>query len=318
MSRRTAEANKAINDAWLREQQLVSEGKGTRDWTHKQQKDILERGKAYDDDGKVLEGHHMKNVATNPEYQGNPDNIQFLTRSEHYDAHGGNYQTSTNGYYNPNTGETIEFDIEGIEPCPIIDLSNPVIKLTNSTIKDCTKNDGKTTQNNSNSDDTYIPKMQNTKQIPATTKISSNSVTVKKIKIIPNKRDENFFKSRFNKIKKTFVNFETLHPIASLVLNKVAVIAVEVSLNYVVSKAIGSSKSNKISSGVEIDNDTYTQIPSINNNSIVEKTFNVDGFDKTERASPIMHPVREYDRKLNGKNIHVSSYSRGGNGKKTD
>ena len=49
MSRRTAESNKAILDAWIKEQELVKEGKGTRNWTSQQQQDILEIGKAYDD-----------------------------------------------------------------------------------------------------------------------------------------------------------------------------------------------------------------------------------------------------------------------------
>ena len=48
MSRRTAEASKAVALAWTNEQQRVKEGNGTRDWTPEQQKDILERGKAYD------------------------------------------------------------------------------------------------------------------------------------------------------------------------------------------------------------------------------------------------------------------------------
>ena len=62
MSRRTSEANKAICKAWNAEQQLVQEGKCTRDWTPEQQKDILEKGKAYDENGKAFEGHHMLNV----------------------------------------------------------------------------------------------------------------------------------------------------------------------------------------------------------------------------------------------------------------
>ena len=33
MSRRTADSNKAIREAWKNEQNLVKEGKGTRDWT---------------------------------------------------------------------------------------------------------------------------------------------------------------------------------------------------------------------------------------------------------------------------------------------
>ena len=64
------ERNKAVRKAWEREQQLVQEGNGTRDWTPEQQKEILELGKAYyhsDDpndinDGKAFEGHHMKSA----------------------------------------------------------------------------------------------------------------------------------------------------------------------------------------------------------------------------------------------------------------
>lgn len=56
MSRRTSEANKAILAAWEKEQDLVREGKGTRDWTQEQQQDILDRGKAYDEDGKAFQG----------------------------------------------------------------------------------------------------------------------------------------------------------------------------------------------------------------------------------------------------------------------
>ena len=59
MSRRTADASKAIRLAWEKEQQRVLEGEGTRDWTKKQQQDIIDRGKAYDEDGKAFEGQHM-------------------------------------------------------------------------------------------------------------------------------------------------------------------------------------------------------------------------------------------------------------------
>ena len=39
MSRRTADANKAIRLAWEKERELVQQGKGTRDWTEKQQQE---------------------------------------------------------------------------------------------------------------------------------------------------------------------------------------------------------------------------------------------------------------------------------------
>ena len=69
MSRRTAESNKAILAAWNKEQELVQEGKGTREWTPQQQQDILDKGKAYDEDGVAFQGQHMKSVEKYPEYQ---------------------------------------------------------------------------------------------------------------------------------------------------------------------------------------------------------------------------------------------------------
>ena len=131
MSRRTAEANKAIKLAWERERDLVQQGKGTRDWTKEQQQDILDpdKGKAYDENGRAFEGQHMKSVAEHPEYQGNPDNIQLLTKEEHLAAHRGSWQNPTNWYYNPETKEFIEFEENEIIPCQAIDLSDPIIDL---------------------------------------------------------------------------------------------------------------------------------------------------------------------------------------------
>lgn len=130
MPRRTAEASKAIRLAWQRELELVQEGKGTRDWTEEQQRDILnpELGKAYDEDGKAFEGHHMKSAEAFPEYQGNSENIQFLSRTEHTQAHGG-WQKPTNGYYDYKTGITYDFEEDVLTPCKVITLSNPVITI---------------------------------------------------------------------------------------------------------------------------------------------------------------------------------------------
>ena len=137
MSRRTSEASKAVRAAWQKEQELVSEGKGTRDWTPEQQKEILEFGKAYyhsedpDDanDGKAFEGHHMKSAETYPEYQGDPENIQFLSRPEHLEAHGGDYRNPTNGYFDPVTKIMRDFDDNKYVPCEIIKLTDPIASL---------------------------------------------------------------------------------------------------------------------------------------------------------------------------------------------
>ena len=129
MSRRTAESNKAIQAAWKQEQELVKEGKGTREWTPKQQEDILEKGKAYDDDGIAFQGQHMKSAAMYPEYQGDPKNIQFLTREEHLEAHDGNWRNPTNWYYDPITKEKTDFGSGPFIPCKVFQLHDPVIKI---------------------------------------------------------------------------------------------------------------------------------------------------------------------------------------------
>lgn len=122
------ERNKAIRLAWEREQKLVAEGKGTRDWSQEQQKDILDPniGKAKDDNGRSFEGQHMKSAVEYPEYQGDPDNIQFLTRDEHLAAHKGSWQNPTNWYYNPETKEFVDFGENKPIPCTAINLSEPV------------------------------------------------------------------------------------------------------------------------------------------------------------------------------------------------
>ena len=128
------ERNKAIRKAWEREQELVKEGKGTRDWTKEQQQDILDpdKGKAYDDQGRAFEGQHMKSAAEYPEYQGDPNNIQFLTREEHLEAHKGSWQNPSNWYYDPVTKEFHDFGDGDIVPCKIIELSDPIAVLESS------------------------------------------------------------------------------------------------------------------------------------------------------------------------------------------
>ena len=135
MSRRTAEASKAIAVAWENEQKLVQEGKGTRYWTPEQQKDILERGKAYDENGRAFEGQHMRSVAENPEFQGDPNNIQFLTREEHLAAHDGDWKNPSNWYYDPVTKEKIDFGDGPIIPCKVINLSQPIYGIVNAAIE---------------------------------------------------------------------------------------------------------------------------------------------------------------------------------------
>lgn len=126
MSQRNASSNKAVKDAWANERALVAQGKGTRDWTPQQQVDILTKGKAYDENGRAFEGHHMKNVKHYPEHQGKWQNIQFLSRKEHRQAHNNNFRNKTNGMYDFKTGKTKDFGNKGYERPSEINLSNKV------------------------------------------------------------------------------------------------------------------------------------------------------------------------------------------------
>ncbi len=134
MSNRTAQSNKAVLLAWENERDLVDEGKGTRDWTRQQQEDILNRGRAYDENGKAFEGHHMKSVEEHSDFQGDPGNIQFLSRAEHKAAHGGDFHNPTNGYYDPITGITKQFGDNKYEPCRVIELSDPIKRVVEDII----------------------------------------------------------------------------------------------------------------------------------------------------------------------------------------
>lgn len=131
MSDRTAERNKGVRKAWEREKQLVSSGEGTRDWTPNQQRSILDIGVALDDNGRAFDGQHMKSVFAYPEYADNPDNIQFLTKQEHFEAHDRNWRNQTNWYYDPITKEKHIFG-DDLIPCQVIRLSEPIIRTSAS------------------------------------------------------------------------------------------------------------------------------------------------------------------------------------------
>ncbi len=114
----------AVRNAWKNEQEFVRKGKGTRDWTPEEQKELLETGSV---DG--YEGHHMKSVSLYPEHAGNPENIQFLSSDEHlYGAHQGSYHNLTNGYYDPETQTMNEFSGSELEPVEAKDLSESYVE----------------------------------------------------------------------------------------------------------------------------------------------------------------------------------------------
>lgn len=303
MSSRTAKANKAIADAWEKKSQLVSEGLGTRDWTPEQQQDILERGKAYDDNGKAFEGHHMKSVEAYPEYQGDAENIQFLSRPEHRAAHNGNFQIPTNGYFNPNTGDTQNFGNSIYEPCKIIRLSNPIKRVAAPA--------------------TELPKDE------ASHEVNSASIPISQRLNTPDSKGEGTVKKKHGIVIKSA--FQSAMDTAGQIYTKHkplihgALKLIGFGLAYVGLKAIGESitnGSNENGSSTDSGFDWSSQFDQSSDGTTetiadIEESVSEDAFQKEKRASPAEHTVPGHGQHYwkGGERVWIEKedYSRGGN-----
>ena len=280
MSNRTSKANRAIRGAWENEKKLILEGKGSRNWTREQQQSIIDFGVAYDENNKALEGHHKLSVEVYPEYQGDADNIQFLTRAEHKAAHSGNFQNSTKGYYDYKTKKTINYNGK-YKPNPIINLSDPIV-----TPKD------KIERTESDKDD--ISKLKKYK--------SSNT-------------NDSFFKSVLKSARNFVSNNKgkIAFAVATVFLSKKAV---DSGLVSDLSDATKSLLKNVVTKNVVKD---VVDKPSENTVNILSKAKDIIS-DKVinnnypeERSSPVKHMVKAYDRIRRGIKEHIESYPRGGN-----
>ena len=326
MSKRTAEANKAIRLAWQRERELVQLGKGTRDWTEEQQKDILdpEKGKAYDDNGRAFEGQHMKSVEKYPEYQGEPENIQFLTKEEHLEAHQGSWQNPTNWYYDPISKQFTYFDEESIVACPIIDLSQPIINISINK----SNNSADQNNNNSESDNPQIKKLEKSvnKSFPPTNNSVSNNSTPPPPKVNNSKASESnpsFFSKVGKKAKSFFTDYyfpsfkehpfkttiETLAAIGSVikvtsdVKNSFSGNGSSSSNNGSVTKRTNTSPEEK-----NTDTDEYEPIPIDNTNSFPKEPSPKESEDNNE-ANNEDRPYTPNDVPAGGQHYHYKDGS---------
>lgn len=285
MSRRTAESNKAILAAWNKEQELVQKGKGTREWTPQQQQDILDKEKAYDDNGKAFEGQHMKSTEMYPEYQGEPGNIQFLTRAEHLDAHDGNWQNPTNWYYNPVTKEKFNFGDGPFIPCEIINLSEPIISLkVDSTIEEKNIEDRETASNTGGS----------SKETVETHTKSSKFEIPKPHNVAPKKSNNAFVKGL-----KTVGRFIVEHPVESLEIAGLAIGSIAKAVSSIKGRGSGSTHSTASTSA---------------NSSVADKVADI--VEKASRALPSENDVKGHKQRYHTKNGVVwkdkAPYHRGG------
>lgn len=293
MSRRTAESNKAILAAWKKEQELVQEGKGTREWTPKQQQDILEKGKAYDDDGVAFQGQHMKSAEMYPEYQGDPGNIQFLTRAEHLEAHNGNWRNPTNWYFNPVTKEKIDFGDGPFIPCEVINLPEPVVIVP--------KDDSSFKEQKSEEkiqSDKYEDVLNQNKEVDKITDKKQNTVVPPKIQT-PKKSN------MFVRGLKSVGRFIVEHPVESLEIAGVVIGGA--------AKAISSFRGSSSSSSA------HSTMPQNDSNStgtgIVEKVADI--VEKANRSMPSENDVSGHRQRYHTKDGVIwkdkAPYHRGGN-----
>lgn len=77
---------RGVEKAWAKEVNAVKEGNSKYNWTRKEIKELLSRGKV-----QGYDGCHIVDVQANPNLAANPENIIFLKRSVHVNVvHGGN------------------------------------------------------------------------------------------------------------------------------------------------------------------------------------------------------------------------------------
>ena len=297
------ERQKAIRKAWEREQRAVSEGKGTRDWSPEQQKDILDpnKGKAYDESGRAFEGQHMKSAAEYPEYQGDPNNIQFLTREEHLEAHKGSWQNPTNWYYDPVTKEYVDFGDGEIIPCKEIELTDPISKIVGTTAKENTVSESVSIKKPSDDKDdpskkkrdATLPPSKDKRQTPSKKSTQVQNTVIKKPK--PAKRLIKCLKAGGERVLRSIADDpERVFYIASFIKDVVETVSSESSS----SSYANSVKSPDMEPSSSLKSGLDKKVEAIN--------------ERSNRSSPREHNVSGYDRMQNGKIVHVDPYKRGG------
>ena len=317
------ERNKAIRLAWEREQKLVSEGRGTRNWSKEQQQDILDpdKGKAYDENGRAFEGQHMKSAAEYPEYQGDPDNIQFLTREEHLEAHKGNWHNPTNWFYNPETKEFIDFGENKYVPCEIINLTDPVISVCENvqvlqkSMETFENGDKEKNSDNEQRKGDISSRKINTFEVPTMQETSKKSKTCKK---------------RTN-ISETFKGFGKEYSKLEKIVDKIIVIggiALAAVVAYVVEDKVSRDKKTDADAGASsgnfhnddddfLEDDDYDD--SMEDDDSIDDDYDdisSDGDYPDERSSPVEHMVSSHGQHYNTKNGPIwrekEAYWRGG------
>lgn len=302
------ERNKAIRLAWEREQELVAEGKGTRDWSLEQQKDILDpdKGKAYDEKGRAFEGQHMKSAAEYPEYQGDPDNIQFLTRDEHLEAHKGSWQNPTNWYYNPETKEFVDFGQNKPIPCAAISLSKPIYSPVVESQNKSDELKETATEKKAHTENTTPSRQEDVSQ-------RSEKKSQSKTTAAPPEIHESFGDKVLHVVD-AVKEFSEKHPVLTGIVKWGGAAAAAAVTAAVANNSSGGGRSSGNGRSDYSSSDSYDDYSSQADDDIDDgygDSFGSRDYPD-ERSSPREHDVSGYDRQQNGKTVHVNPYKRGG------
>ena len=209
----------------------------------------------------------MKSAEMYPEYQGEPGNIQFLTRSEHLEAHDGNWQNPTNWYFNPVTKEKLDFGDGPFIPCKIISLPEPVIKL-----KADAENDKKSDIESVENKDSKAP------QSVSIQKESPKTDTVPKLKIGIGEHIKNAFRTG----AKAVVEFPVKHPTATKVLKGLGIAAAAITV-----EALSEPSKNNSSNSEYKNKDTDSNRENDNYEELEDLGDDNDTNDKASETSDI-------------------------------
>lgn len=245
----------------------------------------------------------MKSAEMYPEYQGDPGNIQFLTRAEHLEAHNGNWRNPTNWYFNPVTKEKLDFGDGPFIPCEVIHLPEPIMKPSI------------TVEQKEETITKPIEKVETEEILKI--KPEAETVTIKPVNTT--KSDIKQAGGFGNTVKKGFkavVDFSNRHPVLTGIVKAVGVAGLAATADAVANG--GRSNSGNGSS------DDYSYTPSrsgsgsFNDYCDGDEVVTVDTYNSVERSSPEEHMVKGHGQHYHYKDGSVrwkekDPYPRGGN-----
>lgn len=235
----------------------------------------------------------MKSAEKYPEYQGDPGNIQFLTRAEHLEAHDGNWRNPTNWYFNPVTKDKLDFGDGPVIPCEIIQLAKPVVSVSNM---DSSLSEQRI-ERKEQSDKTKDESSPNVKAIKDTYKGTEASTFPK---VLASQKTSNMFVRGLKSVGKFIVE----HTVESLEIVGVVIGGAAKAISSI--RASGSNSARRTTQQVNL---------SSANTSIVEKVADI--IEKTNRFLPCENDVSGHKQHYHTKNGVIwkdkAPYHRGGN-----